>query len=56
MIWELVKERIYTAALGELGIYVVEEVKKCEGVFIGIGQLKQTTNISNRVKCSIDTA
>ena len=56
MIWELAKERIYIAPLGELGIYVVEEGKKCGGVFLGIGKLKQTTNISNRVKCSVDTA
>ena len=42
MIWELVKERIYIAALGELDIYVVEVAKKCEGVFLGIGQLNQT--------------
>ena len=56
MIWELAKERIYIAAHGELGIYMVEEVKKCERIFLGIGKLKQTTNISNRVKCSIDTA
>ena len=45
MIWELAKERIYIAPLGELGIYVVEEVKKCEGVFLGIGKLRQMINI-----------
>lgn len=53
--WELMRDREHIAAHAVLGVCGAEEFGKGGGVILPVGRLKQTKNVSNRVKCSADT-
>ena len=49
------RDRVYIAVQAVIFICGAEEIGKVGGVSLPAGQLKQTKNVSNRVKCSADT-